>query len=404
MSELSDGRGACPVCGVAEAHDVFTSASSLPVFCNWLHDEPEAARSATAGPVRLVACPGCGHVWNADHDESLLEYGAGYENSLHFSGTFQEFAGSLATRLVEDHRLQGGTALEVGSGKGDFLAMLCERGVARAIGYDPSYAGEQDGRVADDRVTYVAALFPERLDGLDVDLVCTRHVLEHLEHPRQVVQTLRRALDPGRATVIYGEVPDGDYLLRETALWDVIYEHPSHFTRSSLHRLFADADLPVLALDSAFGGQYLWVEASSRAGRSLPAPSASDALELASGFARRAVEAVDTWAARLEAERSRGRRVALWGTGSKGVTFLNMVPGAEDVELVVDVNPRKHGKHVPGTGQRVVGPQDLTAAPPDTVLVMNPLYEREVRQQLAELGVEAEVLAATPISAPVVTG
>ncbi len=405
MSEGASGRDVCPVCGGRDADAVFTSAAPVPVFCNWLHEDAQEARSAASGLVRLVVCTSCGHVWNADHDESLLEYGAGYENSLHFSGTFQDFAGTLAARLVDQHALRGGTALEVGSGKGDFLAMLCERGIARAIGYDPSYSGEQDGRLDDDRVTYVAALFPERLDGLEVDLVCTRHVLEHLEHPSQVVRTLRTALDPARPTVIYAEVPDGDYLLRETALWDVIYEHPSHFTRSSLHRLFVDQDLSVTALDSAFGGQYLWAEASaSSAASSLAAPPAAAAVDLARDFSRRASAAVHAWASFLSAERGRGRRVAVWGTGSKGVTFLNIVPGAHDVELVVDVNPRKHGKHVPGTGQRVVGPDDLVADRPDTVLVMNPLYLAEVREQLGRLGVEADVLAATPLAEAVVSG
>ena len=68
------------------------------------------------------------------------------------------------------------------------------------------------------------------------------------------------------------------------------------------------------------------------------------------------------------------------------MTFLNVVPGAAAVHAVVDVNPRKHGRFIPGTGHEVVGPDALVADPPDVVLVMNSVYEDEIRSTLAGLG------------------
>jgi SAM-dependent methyltransferase len=385
----------CPVCAGTAASEVLTPARSVPVFCNWLYEDAREARTAVLGRLRLVACSGCGHMYNAEHDEALLVYGADYENSLHFSPTFQQYAHELAARLVEKHGLRGGTVLEVGCGKGDFLAMLVEHGAGRALGYDPSYDGEQADRITDDRVTFVRALLPDRLDGVDVDLVCARHVLEHLEKPAEVARTMRDALSH-RDAVLYAEVPDGGYLLAETSVWDVIYEHPSHFTASSLHRLLTDAALPVTALGTSFGGQYLWAEASSsHDAEGVPAPSVEEVLASAAGFADRAEGAVAYWAEELERAAADGQRVAVWGAGSKGVTFLNVVPGGAGVELVVDLNPRKHGRHVPGTGQCVVGPAQLRATPPDLVVVLNPLYVEEVRAQLARLGLQPVVQAAT---------
>jgi SAM-dependent methyltransferase len=390
----------CPVCGGGSAAEVLSVSSQVPVFCNWLYDDAGQAQAATRGEIRLVVCTTCGHVHNAAHDEALLTYGAGYENSLHFSPTFQHYAQELAARLVDDHGLRGGTVLEIGSGKGDFLAMLVEQGAGRAIGYDPSYDGEQAGRLTDDRVTFVRAMLPDRLERLDVDLVCARHVLEHLMRPAEVVRTVREAVIGG--TTLYAEVPDGGYLLGRTAVWDVIYEHPSHFTSCSLHRLLTDAGLPVTRLGTSFGEQYLWAEAALSPGaRTAPAPSVDDLLIAAAGFADRAAEALAHWANELAEASADGRRVALWGTGSKGVTFLNIVPGGAGVEQVVDVNPRKHGRHVPGTGQRVLAPSQLQAAPPDLVIVLNPMYLGEVGAELHRLGVSPEVRSATTTPAPV---
>jgi hypothetical protein len=73
--------------------------------------------------------------------------------------------------------------------------------------------------------------------------------------------------------------------------------------------------------------------------------------------------------------------------------FLNAVrPGA--VGFAVDVNPRKWGSRVPGTAQEVVAPEDLRArVRPDRIILSNAVYEREVRADLADLGVTAPVSA-----------
>ena len=60
---------------------------------------------------------------------------------------------------------------------------------------------------------------------------------------------------------------------------------------------------------------------------------------------------------------------------------------------MVDINPYKQGKFLPGTGHRVIAPEALPAHDPGLVIVMNPLYSEEVSRRLAELGIGAEVVA-----------
>ena len=60
------------------------------------------------------------------------------------------------------------------------------------------------------------------------------------------------------------------------------------------------------------------------------------------------------WKKYLKKAKDNGRRVVLWGGGSKGVTFLNMKGDRDKIEYVIDTNPRKHGKYIPGTGQKIV--------------------------------------------------
>ena len=76
----------------------------------------------------------------------------------------------------------------------------------------------------------------------------------------------------------------------------------------------------------------------------------------------------------------------VWGAGSKGVTFLNLMNATDVITHVVDINPRKQGMFVAGTGQPIIGPEQLTEVKPDLVLIMNPLYKDEIANQVRSLG------------------
>lgn len=369
----------------------------LPVLSNVLWPTAAEARAARRGDIRLAFCSGCGAIRNLAFDPDLIGYDEGYDNSLHFSPSFQAFATNLARRLVETHQLQGRTVVEIGAGKGDFLSLLCAAGAGRGVGYDPSYAGESDH--ASGQLTFVRERYPESQGpmGTDLGLICCRHVLEHLDRPDELVDGLARSMAGSEGAVVYLEVPDASYMLRTLAVWDVIYEHPWYFSGPTLRRLFHDAGFAVLAVGSTFGGQYLFVETRPSL-TALPVPEASEEIGglavLADRFAAGYREALAAWAEGLATFAAAGKRVALWGIGSKGVTFLNSVPGAEAVGCTVDLNPRKHGRHVPGTGHRVVGPEDAARYKPDVIVAMNPLYLAEIGRIAEDVGMSsAEVIA-----------
>ena len=102
---------------------------------------------------------------------------------------------------------------------------------------------------------------------------------------------------------------------------------------------------------------------------------------------------IDTCRRQIEAFAAAGLKMALWGAGSKGVTFLNIADPARAIETVVDINPRKQGLHVAITGQRVVAPDALSGIKPDVVFVMNALYAGEIAATLDSIGVAAELVS-----------
>src|SRR5579859_3841448 len=126
----------CPVCGDPEL-DPFFHAADIPVQLNALWSTREDALECSKGDIRLAFCAKCGCIRNVAFEPELLRYDGSYENSLHFSPVFQEFATRLAADLVDRYDLRGKTVAEIGCGKGEFLGMLCELGDNAGIGFDP---------------------------------------------------------------------------------------------------------------------------------------------------------------------------------------------------------------------------------------------------------------------------
>jgi hypothetical protein len=348
------------------------------------------AEAAASGDVTLAVCADCGMITNTAFDPGVFGYSPRYENSLHFSAVFQQYATGVAQRLVDRYDLKRVDILEIGPGSGDFLAMLCDLGDNRGIGYDPSH---DPGRAPafDADVQIRAEAFP--IDGSSPGrLVCARHVLEHIPDPRSLLIAMRRSLD-GPEAVVYVEVPDGGFLVDQVALWDVIYEHCHHFTAPALLRLMGAVGLDVTEMDTSFGGQFLWVDAGPLEPVDRPAARAAvDAIvDAAHAFGQRSAQLLEA-AADLVDDRASAGPVVLWGAGSKGVTFLNLVEGADRIDRAVDINPHKRGLYVPGSGHPVVAPSDLVGLRPATAVVLNPLYVDEVLQQLAELDLPTEVV------------
>jgi len=84
----------------------------------------------------------------------------------------------------------------------------------------------------------------------------------------------------------------------------------------------------------------------------------------------------------------------LWGAGSRGVQFLAAVDPDRRLSAVVDVNPRKWGRYLPGGGHRVDSPDRLVELKPQVVVITNPAYHKEIGSALVELGVTAELAVA----------
>ncbi len=392
MSALGD---TCLVCGEGTV-ETFYRGGSVPVFCNVLHIDRQTARRSPTGVIRLGYCRSCGHVHNVAFDPDLISYGPGYENALDFSPSFRDYMRMLAADLVERHGLRGKDIVELGCGRGEFLRELCEAAGGRGVGFDPSLAEDVAPPAG---VTLVRDQYSATYSDVRADFVCSRHVLEHLPDPRNFMEQLREVLGDRGPVRFFFEVPNGAFVFSELSLWDLIYEHVSLFTGPSLARLFEISGFAVSRAFPSFAGRFLCVEASLGGASGGHLADIEDSLEApgpddVGGFAGRCAAKLARWNRRLAVWSEQRARIVVWGAGSKGIMFVNLVEEPGAVAALVDINPRKQGLFAPGTGHRILSPEELPALRPDVVLVMNGVYEHEIGEGLAEQGLQPELLVA----------
>ncbi|MFK8182131.1 MAG: methyltransferase domain-containing protein [Phormidesmis sp.] len=395
--------GTCNVCG--SAADEFADLLNLPIYCNLLWDNQQAAIDCPKGDIRLAFCQECGAISNTVFDPAKLGYSQDYENSLHYSARFQEYATALANRLVQKHDLNNKTIIEIGCGKGDFLVSLCQLGHNTGFGFDNSYVERDEYAPLGEQVTFIQDFYSEQYADYQGDFVCCRQVLEHIQTPNDLLKPLRGALkshsDTGnKSAIAFFEVPNALYTFKNMMVWDIIYEHCTYFTPVSLTYVFNTAGYDTAEVQEEFGSQFISIEAQlSPANQSIPnsAPNvdasavkalANDIAQFESKFRQQQQQ----WTSTLDRLFQNGKKVVIWGSGSKGVTFLNLLPLKGKIKYAVDINPRKQGKFIPGGGQEIVAPEHMKTYQPDVVIVMNPLYQEEIKSSLVELGLNAQVL------------
>lgn len=383
----------CRACGSSHVAEVLC-VPKVPVHQNVLAATASEALACTRGDIDLCLCRGCGFVFNAAFDEALMRYAPGYENSQAHSPHFRSYLDGLVAELSRRHHLEGKTVVEIGCGKGEFLSRLCAAAGSHGLGFDPSYVRERDGVAPG--VTIVPGRYEAEAGLLVGDLVCARHVIEHLPRPGELLHAIRGAVGDRTGVVVFFETPRLEWILEHEAFWDFCYEHCSYFAMPVLAALFRRCGFEVTDSHPAFGGQYQWLEARPGSpDAAFPPPDIGALAGLAravAAFAAAFAAASAAWRARVLELASDGP-CAVWGAGAKGVTFLNVLGlDARTVPLVVDINPRKQGHHVPGTGQRVVPPAALWAHGVRSVLVMNPNYIEEIRALLQAENLDPELV------------
>jgi SAM-dependent methyltransferase len=383
----------CRSCGSGDVRKVFSLG--LAPLANRLSDDEGAARAEPRYPLDLCVCAECG-LAQLGEAPPPREIFSDYPYLSSFSDTMVEHARELAGTLIRECSLDGDApVVEIGSNDGYLLQHFADAGVP-TLGIDPAEAACELAaeRGIETRREFFGEAVAEELaaEGIAPRVIAANNVMAHVPDVNDVVAGVRRLLAPDGVLVV--ETP---YLrdLVERLEFDTIYhEHLFYYSLTSLRALLARHGLgriDVVRVPIHGGSLRVFArhgsETSDAAERLLAEEAEWGVRDPAtySEFSARVDERLRELREILAARKRQGRRLAAYGAAAKGVMLLNALEVAPDVlDFVVDRNPQKQGRRLPGSGLPIRPPEDLLTEMPDDVLLLAWNVGDEVIDQQAE--------------------
>ncbi|MCL0035062.1 class I SAM-dependent methyltransferase [Thermodesulfovibrionales bacterium] len=379
----------CPICGL-HFTTPFLTRRQVPIHQNLVFQSMESARQIARGDLEMVVCHNCGFIHNKSFNPAKLSYGDHYDNTQTYSPSFKAYSDGIIRYLLYEKNVQNCCIVEIGCGKGEFLKKLVRERENIGYGFDPSYVGTETA--LDGRLRFEKRYYGPDCSNISADVVICRHVIEHIHDPIGLLKTVRQALVNSVHAQVFFETPCVEWILKNRVIWDFFYEHCSYFTAESLTTAFEVAGFEVGSVSHVFGGQYLWLEAKPVYTQRSVAKKIGSTVRLAEEFARFEENQKRYWETKLNELRVKGK-VTIWGAGAKGVTFANLLdPHCELIDCIVDLNPNKQGRFVPGTGHLIVFYQDLPKRNVATAILMNPNYRKENKSLLRKAGIKLNLI------------
>ena len=337
-------------------------------------------------PLRLLVCERCWLVQTEDHAGRDELFSADYAYFSSFSTSWLAHAEAYVAAMRRRFELSPASLVcEVAANDGYLLRWVRDAGMP-CFGVEPTASTARAARALGIEIIerfFGVGLATELADaGRQVDLVAANNVLAHVPDINDFVQGFAILLkDNGVATF---EFPHLLRLLRENQFDTVYHEHYSYLSLGTVERVFAANGLAVFDVEElpTHGGSLRVFAQSSERGahartdavaRVLAAEAAVGLATSAGyrGFQARIDKLKDDFVGYLIEARRAGRCVAAYGAAAKGNTLMNYAGVRPDhIAFVVDRNPAKQGRFMPGSRIPIVGEERLREARPDDIVLL----------------------------------
>ncbi len=403
----------CRLCGGTGLESVVDLGMSP--LCETFPSAAEIAGPETLYPLHAFVCRDCLLVQLDEFVSGREIFREGYAYFSSYSTTWVEHARRFAVETIAAEGLSPGDRIyEVASNDGYLLQHFVDRGFS-VLGIEPAAncARAAEERGIETLVTYLDAETGQSIAASRgrARLVVANNVLAHVPDLGGFVRGLDALLDEDGLLSI--EIQHLESLVRLNQFDTIYHEHFCYFSLHVLIDLFRRHGLTVTdaALLPTHGGS-LRVHVRRRPEESFRPTESMRAIlqrEVDAGLVglegyrsfERAVHDVK-WELLefLIDSRRKGLRVAGYGAPGKGNTLLNFCGIRRDlIDFVVDRNPHKQGRFLPGTHIPILAPEALDERRPDRVLIMPWNLRDEIAAQLDPL-VRSGTRLAVPIPRP----
>jgi SAM-dependent methyltransferase len=388
---------ACRFCG-APLVRTFVDLGTTPLANSYLPPTPEAVAAERRYPLRVMVCDSCLLVQVEEAVPAEAVFAPDYAYLSSYSESWLAHSDRYAAAMIERFGLgPESLVVEIASNDGYLLRYFRERGVP-VLGVEPAAHAAALARtqgIPTEVMFFNATTAPDlAARGIAADLMPANNVFAHVPDIGGFVAGFPHVLKP--EGVITFEFPHLLNLIAGVQFDTIYHEHYSYLSLLAAERVLASAGLrafDVEELPTHGGSLRLFAcraEARFAAGAALAKVRADEAaagLDRPAGYDGFAgkVEGVKAGFRSFLAEaKAAGKTVAAYGAAAKGNTFLNVCgASADDIAFVVDRNPEKQGKLLPGSHVPVRQPEALYEMQPDYVLILPWNLAAEIRRSHA---------------------
>jgi len=387
----------CRYCGHTLQHP-FLDLGSAPPSNAYLTEE--ALNSPEMWfPLRVLVCDKCWLVQTEDHAGREALFSKDYAYFSSFSSSWLAHSERYVNGMVSRFGLNASSCVvEVAANDGYLLQYVQKRSIP-CYGIEPTASTAAAARAKGLQIEeeFFGIALAERLVALgrQADLTAANNVLAHVPDINDFVSGFARLLKPqGVATF---EFPHLLRMVKECQFDTAYHEHYSYLSLHAVRTVFEANGLSVFDVEElpTHGGSLRVFAQRRDTGLRALEPGVADILQqeqaagllttqLYADFMLQPARIVRELLSFLIVAANEGKTVGAYGAAAKGNTLLNFAGVRPHLlPYVVDLNPAKQGKYMPGSQVPIVAEAHLRNSRPDYVLILPWNLREEVVQQLA---------------------
>jgi len=275
--------------------------------------------------------------------------------------------------FIEKYNILGRDAIEVGSGKGDFLEVL-ERLDVNAYGIEHSLENIKECKKKKLNVEKAYLTELPKAYHKKYSLVVCNNFLEHQPQTKNYLSCLRNLVsDDG---VIYISVPNVDYLLEKNCLYEFVADHLVYFTEKTLRKALEINGFSILESYKKNNGNDLVVIGKPESRINIDG----------------AIDTVSDIVKSIQKEVNNYKNVAIWSAGHRALALMAMAK-LEKIKYVIDSATFKQGKFTPILHKKIISPEDFINIKCDLLIIMLPgNYAEQVIRFVDEKKITCKVI------------
>ena len=387
----------CRHCG-NKLNRIFADLGKLPLSNSYL-TSTDLKEVEKCYPLRVMVCEEC---WLVQTEKFVEVEQIFTEDYAYFSSVSTSWL-DHARRYVDQITImlalgKGSMVVEIGANDGYLLQYLLKKGIP-CYGIEPTHSTAEAAREKNLDIIedfFDAAKAKELADQKrQADLIIANNVLAHVPDINNFVKGFSVLLKPNGVATF--EFPHLLNLVQFNQFDTIYHEHYSYLSFTAALNIFTSNDLAVFKVEelSTHGGSLRLYAQRADSGKRAQENSVERLVEkeadagmktaaFYSGFQNRANAIKEDFNSFLQNAKKEGKKVVGYGAAAKGNTLMNFAGVNSDlISYVIDRNPAKRNKFLPGSKIPVVGEDRLKSDRPKYVVIFPWNLKEEIVEQLS---------------------